>query len=340
MPGTTVDRVDSMDEGLQAVLPLARLDRPDHDRTVVAFGPAVPWGSWQWVGEETVRELPRYFVATRYALGEVPEADVIVVVKHLPPPSFFDRIPPRSAILYCPVDYYGDASQIDQDGALLRRCCRIVVHCERLRKYFSPYAPVVYMDHPVRFITTDLVEYRTEGYVLWVGVWSNLPPLVQWVNAHPLPCQLKVLTNLDDLQAYQTPADLGFCDVGAVSVEQWSEERHRELTLRAMAALDIKGDDFRARHKPPAKGIDFITSGLPLAMNPQSSTAEHLARMGFEVVSPSDANRWFSREYWEETRSFGQALRELLSRRRIGLRYKRLIEEVLAERRAAGGLLR
>ncbi len=85
-------------------------------------------------------------------------------------------------------------------------------------------------------------------------------------------------------------------------------------TAGAKAALDIKGQDFRSRHKPPPKAMDFLASGVPLAMNPESSPVEHLARMGFAVPSPLDTQRWFSREYWKETRRFGQALRELFLR--------------------------
>jgi hypothetical protein len=68
-------------------------------------------------------------------------------------------------------------------------------------------------------------------------------------------------------------------------------------------------------------------------MNPESSTAEHLARLGFEVADPRDAGRWLSREYWEETRRFGLALRELLSLERVARRLQRIIHEVLAGRR-------
>src|SRR3989442_9412999 len=108
-------------------------------------------------------------------------------------------------------------------------------------------------------------------------------------------------------------------------------ERRMELTAGARGAIDIKGSDFRSRHKPPAKAIDFIASGLPLAMNLDSSSVEHLARMGFDVASPLDTERWMSREYFEETCRFGRAVRELLSIRRIGRRYKRIVEDVLAE---------
>jgi hypothetical protein len=65
-------------------------------------------------------------------------------------------------------------------------------------------------------------------------------------------------------------------------------------------------------------------------MNVDSSPVEHLARMGFEVASPLDPERWLSREYWEETRRFGLAIRELLSLERVARRWRLLIDEVLA----------
>jgi hypothetical protein len=81
-------------------------------------------------------------------------------------------------------------------------------------------------------------------------------------------------------------ADFGFASHVDVQIEEWTPQRQLGLTAGARAALDIKGDDFRSRHKPPAKAIDFIASGVPLAMNPDSSPVEHLARMGFDVASP------------------------------------------------------
>ena len=53
--------------------------------------------------------------------------------------------------------------------------------------------------------------------------------------------------------------------------------------------------------------------------------------MGFDVPSPLDTERWLSREYWEEIQRFGRALRELLSLEQIGRRFKRIIDDVLAE---------
>ena len=52
--------------------------------------------------------------------------------------------------------------------------------------------------------------------------------------------------------------------------------------------------------------------------------------MGFEIASPLDPERWLSRDYWEETRRFGLAMRELLSLDRVARRWKLLMDEVLA----------
>jgi len=58
------------------------------------------------------------------------------------------------------------------------------------------------------------------------------------------------------------------------------------------------------------------------------ANAEHLAGMGFDVASPLDVERWFSREYWEETQRFGTVVRELLSIERVGRRWRNVIEGI------------
>jgi hypothetical protein len=257
------------------------------------------------------------------------------VVKHLAVREWFERLPRQTKVLYCPVDCYGNSGDIDADRTVLRRCSLILVHCERLRRYFEAYAPVEYVDHQVKFTAPLRPAFQSEGYLLWVGVRTNLPPLVNWVNEHPLPGELRILTNLEDPAALPTSTELGFRRDQDVRIHHWSKDLQIELTAGARAVLDIKGNDFRARHKPPAKAIDFIASGVPLAMNLDSSPVEHLARMGFEVASPLDTDHWFSREYWEETQRFGRVLRELLSQERVARRYRRIIENVLAVPSAA-----
>jgi hypothetical protein len=82
--------------------------------------------------------------------------------------------------------------------------------------------------------------------------------------------------NLEDPADPPSPAEVGFRRDAEIRIHHWSPERQLALTAAARAAIDIKGDDFRSRHKPPAKAIDFIASGVPLAMNEHSSPVEHL----------------------------------------------------------------
>lgn len=301
-------------------------------RPVVAFGPEVPgFGSWEWVGADTAQELSSVF-DTRIFHDEIPDCEALVLVKFKPPAEVLRSISRRAAVIYCPIDAYGSRAEIEADADALRSCDLVLVHCERLRTHVAPYAAVEYIDHHVKFAGPPRREYRGAGPILWVGVRTNLPPLVAWANRNALPEELWVLTNPEDPDRAPTARDFGFRNPGRVRIERWTAERQRQWTEECRAALDVKGHDFRARHKPPAKAIDFLASGVPLAMNADSSSTEHLARMGFQLASPHEPDRWLSREYWEETVRFGAALRELLPPRRVALRWKRILERVLAGR--------
>ncbi len=303
----------------------------------LALGPAMAgWGSWEWIGEGLAESLAPWFETQCFEHpAAVRNADVWLIVKH-PIPDLF-RMVGRSPVIYCPVDSYGSAGEIDADAGFLRRCARIVVHCEKLRRYFSPYAPVEMLDHPLKFVAEPRERFTDDGPILYVGVRTNLPPLAEWLKQHPLPSDLVVLTNPEDLQRSLRAVDYGLPADGRVRIETWSPARHVDWAGRARAALDIRAQDFRARHKPPAKALDYLASGLPLAMYPDSSPAEHLARMGFTLASPEEPDHWLSREYWDETRRFGQALRELLAPARVTQRARLIIDDVLSESRRSRG---
>lgn len=306
--------------------------RTEADRPVIAFGPEFPGiGSWEWIGVDLAEELSKYYRTVTFR-DEIPDCDILVIVKYNLPTEVVIRATERASVVFCPVDYYGSSGEIDADSLMLCHCARIVIHTEQLRKYFQSYAPVEFLDHHTKF-TAEIGEYQTAGHVLWVGMRTNLAPLADWVNEHGIPGELRILTNLEDGEAQTSPKDFGFRNPAGIEITKWTEELHREWTGTAKAAIDIKGSDFRQRHKPPAKAVDFVTSGVPLAMNCDSSPVEHLARMGFAVATPEDAERWLSREYWEETRRFGRSLRDSLSREQIGWRFKQIVDDVLAERR-------
>lgn len=301
----------------------------------VSFGPAMPgWGSWEWLGADTSAELGRYFQTSTFSWGELPDCDVVVVIKHLLPAAAMASLASRAAIIYCPVDFYSDVEAVKRDAASLQLCSTIVVHCERLRPLFDGYAAVDYVDHHVKYVSETILPHRKEGHVLWVGVRTNMAPLVEWVNASKFDEPLLILSNFENSGHPPRALEIGFRS-GRVATEQWTPESHRRALRGAKAALDIKGTDFRQSHKPATKALDFLASGIPLAMN-ASSSVEHLDRMGFEVVSPLDAKRWFSQEYWRETATFGSAVRELLTLYRIGVRWRRLILDALSRRRPQG----
>lgn len=309
---------------------------PRTTRPSVAVGPIMPgWGSWDWVGRFLVEHLGRRFRTSTFGPWQPATADVVIVVKHVPPPEWVAGVRRRSPIVYCPIDWYADAAQIEADAEWLRACQKVVVHCRRLVPFFEPFAGTAYLDHPLKFAAPTRKTFCPNGPLLWVGVRSNLAPLVAWANAHPLPAPLDVLTNPVRPGHPLRPEAYGFEPGRDVRVHEWTPERHRQFTTAARAVLDIKGDDFRSRHKPPAKALDFVASGLPLALNPGSSPAEHLAEMGLRVPTPLDTGRWLSEGYWRETRRVGERVSRELAPERVAARFRTVLESVLSARPAA-----
>lgn len=294
----------------------------------VAIGPAMPGiGSWDWVGIDSITALSDHFRVTTWS-EKIPECDVAIIVKY----GFSaDAIASAKTplLIYMPIDRYGSSADIDSHGRLLAQCARIVCHSNTLVHYFRSYAPVDYLDHAIRYVP-PLEERRSRADdILYIGMRSSISPLVSWVNSNSLAGPLLVLTNLEDGER-AAPRQLGFKPHVDVRIERWTVQRHLEAAASAALAIDIKGNDFRQRHKPPAKALDFLAAGLPLAMNLASSGARHLAEIGFQIANPRDVSKWTSPEYRRETEQFGAFLRENLSIERIGERLREIVTDVLS----------
>lgn len=302
----------------------------------IAIGPSTcEWGARDWAGGSLVEALQGPFPVQTFQPWEVPVAEVVLVVKQPPPLGWVTEVVRRSAVIYCPVDHYADPEEIAAHAPWLRLCSRIAVHCRRLEAHFAPFAQTVYLDHPLRRATPTRRTFRPDGPLLWIGARGDLPALVAWVNGHPLPAPLDVLTDPEQTGHTLTAVELGFHPGREVRTHEWTPDRHRALTAVARAALDVKGDDFRSRHGPPAQALDFVASGLPLALNPGSSPAEHLAGLGLNVPSPHDVEQWLSERYWKEVRRLGERLSRDLAPARIARRVRKLVEAVLADRPSA-----
>ncbi len=303
----------------------------DSSRLRLAFGPEMSgFGSWEWIGEETGQAL-RDGHDVSFFHDEIPECDRLIFVKFHPSAEQLEALPDETKILYCPIDLYGSAAEIDADAEFLLGCDQILLHAPRLEKYFSSYAPVAPIDHHLRFHTPLRSSYVADGPFLWVGVTSNLRPLVDWVNQRQLPDELCVLTNFPGASDEVRAAEYGFQSHNQVRIGRWSAKTQAEWMTVCRGALDVKGDDFRARHKPPAKALDFLASGIPFAMNSESSPVEEIGRrFCFELASPDDVDRWLSREYWQETVDLAPRLRKELSLNQVTSVWRSLLEQVSA----------
>jgi hypothetical protein len=297
----------------------------------VAIGPCMEgFGSWDWLGADLARGLGEDFRVSVFS-HDPPAADVTIFIKQFAPLDVLRSLAPKTQILYCPVDAYGSAAEIDADAERLLLCRRIIIHAPRLRPYFQSYARVESLEHHVKHTIPTRGDVITDGPILWVGVRSNLAPLVAWVNDHPLPRPLVVLTNPERSEDLRDPANFGFRPTTAVQLATWSPQTHRDWLSRCSGALDIKGDDFRARHKPAAKALDFLASGLPLAMNPTASSVETVRRLGFEIASVAEPEWWLSAEYARRTQAFGRRISTEYAFPRLRQSWRRIVGEVLHE---------
>jgi hypothetical protein len=267
---------------------------------------------------------------------------VLLAIKERPPAGMVDAIRRRGTrLVYCPVDAQRDRDHLMREAETFRACDMVLVHSERLLPLVTPYcANTHFVEHHARYATSAPAAFRESGYVLWVGGYQYVPYLLRWLDHHPFPHELRILTDIDNYRARYAArilaAEIGAklarlrdgCYEGA-SVCLWSERRQEEMMRECRAAMDVKAtDSFNQCCKPPTKAQQMITSGIPFAVNPESYSAEYFRQRGFELASPSDPARWLSREYWEITQRHGEELRTALSLEAVTARYRVLIDSL------------
>lgn len=319
-------------------------------RTRIAFGPRTAAPSWDWVGVRVARHLSADFdVAFFDDFARIPDAEIVVIVKVQPPPEFVDLVRKRrSNLVYLPIDRYRSEREIRDDAPFLEACGLILLHSEALRPFIQPFnRHVGFIEHESRYALPDFVEFKSGGFVLWIGACEHVPHVVRWLDGHRLGAEVKLLTNYNSknarMQAHFTAHDIGvrlhFAEgrINGHDAILWSEAAQEALMRECRAAIDIKGEDFNQATKPPTKAQQFIASGIPFGCNPGSSVALYLRGQGFEVADAADTKRLFSLEYWVETRAFAPKLRAQTSAEAVSQSFVRQIKMLIDSTSPAGG---
>lgn len=315
--------------------------------TVVAIGPERDVPSWNWVGFDTARELSKYYTTATFKGSDVPPCDVMIVVKQpLPLAAVRAHRERGTRVIYLPIDYYTDVCQIRADTELLREYDLVLSHSERLIPHLEPHNPRTRLvEHNNKYALPQVAGYKEAGYVLWVGGCQYIPFLIAWLKRHPLDREVRLLADIETKRARHAakmlahelgvPFYMTDTQVNEYEVFNWDERTQFEMMSECKAAIDIKGQnagsvlDFNQCTKPPTKAQKYVASGIPFAINADSSPAEYFGGRGFRLATPTDVRRWFSREYWEETGRNAEWLRRDTSIEAVGRKFKQYIDSIL-----------
>ncbi|MGD9741974.1 MAG: hypothetical protein AB7V53_04985 [Dongiaceae bacterium] len=310
----------------------------------LAIGPARDFPSWHWIGLDMARALGGSFATALFqGFGCVPPSDAVVAIKVAPPLRFVRRVQAGGGrVIFLPIDGYADEAAIRADRARLGACDLVLAHSESLAGCLAPHCRRVgFVEHHGKYTLPEPAAWRPEGFVLWVGGMQNIPYLLAWIERHPLRHPLRILTDTENPRALRAArrvaAGLGVgLRVAAGSINghemrPWSEAAQRAALRECKAALDIKGDGFNQRTKPPAKAQKYVSSGIPFACNPDSEAARYFRDRGFALASPEAEARWYSEEYWRETQRFAATLRRTLALESVAETYRAHIEAVLKD---------
>jgi TOD1/MUCI70, glycosyltransferase-like domain len=322
----------------------ASLPARTRGRRSLAFGPVRDVPSWSWIGLDTARELSRHHdVAIFHSWAAPPNCDLLFVVKERPPERFVSEVQRQhTKLVYCPLDMYRSAGQLAHDAGLLSACAMVLVHSERLLALVRPHCGNThFVEHHTRYALPTMADYKDGGFILWIGGCQYLPYLVHWLERHPIEDEVRILTDIENYRARDAArvfaAEIGMKfeiaahtrSVAGRRLYPWSERLQGEMMRECKAALDIKmTETFEQYHKPPTKAQQYIASGIPFAANSDSYSAEYFRVRGFEVAAPTETDRWFSREYWQETQVHGRELRRSTSTEAVTSRYEELIESL------------
>lgn len=289
----------------------------------IAIGPEAPeFGSWDWIGS-TLREACADVgmqVETFADPAAPPPAEIVIYVKFLPTAERLAELSRHSNIVFMPVDIYGSVAEIVAYADRLRTLSLVLVHSRRLVRYFSNVCPTEFIDHPLRYITSSRISLADRRPLIWLGRRCNLMPSLTWWQRAAADRPLTVVTNgVEHLQ----PTISRLRPTAHINLLEWTPETHLQVLTMGGTAIDIKGTDFRERHKPPAKTFDYLASGIPVITNVGSSPHIHICSLPEQPpVKFVDADHVLV----ESTPHFSAFLRDQLTKSRVRDRVLEMID--------------
>ena len=281
----------------------------------IAVGPSLHYPSWHWCMGDLIPDLKTHHNITvfdKYNKLKNLDFDLLIAVK-FPPPSEFQAKTKR--IIYLPVDYFREESQITKHSPFLRSCNLIAVHCSRLDNFLKPYCNrIEFIEHYGKYTLTNLARFRRKGLVIWTGARNYVNFVLEWYNKKPRNFQLTVLTDKLPLNPQNH-----------LNLFKWSNETQEKCFNEAKAGIDMKGTSFGQQTKPPTKIQQLIASGIPAAINRASYSWEYFHKHGLDLADPDDNERWFSETYWKEVHDFAPGMRQTISKTNVVQNYLNLI---------------
>ena len=97
-------------------------------KKTLAIGPQLSnMPSWNWVGEDTAKELEKYYAVIKFrSLDNIPQSDYLMLVKHPLRKIPIQKIKQRKTkVIYCPIDFYHNP---EQKWILPGDCSIVVFH--------------------------------------------------------------------------------------------------------------------------------------------------------------------------------------------------------------------
>lgn len=295
---------------------------------MIAIGPVSKEPSWKWVGLDTIKELSKYFTIEVFnSYKHLPNSRIILIIKKLPPIEFVRKARKNGKeIVYCPIDYFNNKQDINMFGMILSQCTIILSHAESLIPIFNQFSHSYLVEHNGKYTLPKMAQYKDKGYVLWIGGYQFVPYLLKYMETHSCNFKIKLLTDYKKKNAIgranTVSRSIGIqLNTENLDMYEWNENLQKEMMQECKAAIDIKGDDFAQKNKPPTKGQKYITSGIPFAINKNNNCYNYFKNKGFNICSPGEEKRWLSKKYWEKTQKFGKHLASTISIEEVGKTY-------------------